>query len=251
MFVGSLWVTPIGVGAGYGRAGELQSSYLVGAGTTRLCMDLGAGAFNALRARIDPEELDAIVISHLHADHCVDLFALRVYLLWGPAKGRRVRLIGPEGLRSHLSGFAGEEGWDDAFSFEVIDPSADPIEVGDAKLSFREVPHSTTTYAIRVDHAGKAITYGADCRRNDELVTLARGSELLIAECSDGTETQKSTVHMSGAEAGTIARLAVVDRLLLTHCYPEHDRDATLAAARRAFPGKVGWAEQGIRVNVT
>ncbi len=245
-----LWVTPIGVGAGYARPDENQSCYLVGAGDTRICLDMGAGALNALRTEIAPETLDAIVISHLHADHCVDLFALRVYMVWGPGRGRRLRVIGPPRLRDLLIGFAGEGGWDSAFTFDVVHPPVATLTVGDAELTLREVPHSALTFAVRVAHGERAFTYGADCRRNDELVELARGSRLLVAECGDGVDRRDDTVHLTGGDAGDIARAAGVGRLLLTHCYPEHDRDATLAAARNAFSGPVDWARQGVRVDV-
>lgn len=248
--VTGLWVTPIGVGAAYARPGEIQSSYLVGAGTTRICLDLGAGALNALREHVAPEDLDAIVISHLHADHCVDLLALRVYMFWGPGRGHRARVIGPVGLREQLEGFAGPDGWDEAFDFEVLTPPADVRTVGEAALTLREVPHSHPTFAVRVDHGDRAVTYSADCRRNDELSDLARGSAILIAECGDGVTSRDDSVHMSGSDAGIVAAEAGVDRLLLTHCYPEHDRAATLAAARSAFTGPVDWAEQGVRTDV-
>ncbi len=249
--MGDLWVTPIGVGAAYSRPGEIQSAYLIGAGRTRLCCDLGAGALNALQEHVAPEDLDALVISHLHADHCVDLFALRIHMHWGPGRGRRLRVIGPPGLRDRLVGFAGAEGWDECFAFDVLAPPHDTRTVGEADLTFREVPHSHPTFAVRVAHGGRSVTYGADCRRNDELAELARGGGVLIAECGDGVDEPDDTVHMSGADAGAVAAAAGVRRLLLTHCYPEHDRPATLEAARRAFAGEVAWAEQGTRVDAS
>lgn len=248
--MGDLWVTPIGVGAAYARPGEIQSSYLIGAGRTRICCDLGAGALNALQSHIAPEDLDSVVISHLHADHCVDLFALRVYMFWGPGRGRRIRLIGPPGLREALVGFAGSDGWDECFDIEIVTPPRDVRTVGDAGLVFREVPHSHPTFAVRIEHGDRSVIYGADCRYGEELAELARGGGILIAECGDGASTRDDTVHMSGAEAGAVAAAAGVGRLLLTHCYPEHDRAATLEAARGAFAGDVAWAEQGTRLDV-
>lgn len=248
-WVGDLWVVPIGVGGAYALPGENQSSYLVGAGETRIVLDLGAGTLNALQRHVDPHAVDAVVISHLHADHCVDLFALRIHMVWGPGAGRRLRVIGPPRLRDLLAGFAGEDGWDDGFAFEVLEPPSAEAQVADVRLTFREVPHTPPTFAVRIDHDGHSITYGADCRRNDELAELAQGSDILIAECGDGVDERPESGHMTGGEAGSVAAAAAVGRLLLTHCYPEHDRDATLRAARDAFPGPVEWATQGVRVD--
>lgn len=248
----SLRLIPIGVGGAYARAGEAQSAYLVRAGDIGVCLDLGAGTLNRLQEEIAPERLSAIVISHLHPDHCADLFSLRVYMSWGPGRGQRLRILGPPGLRDRLVAFAGPDGWDDAFTFDVIDGSSGRVEIDGLGISWAEVPHTPPTYAIRVDAGAVSVTYGADCAPNDALVRLASATQLLIAECSHGAEPlPPAPIHLSGREAGEIASRAGAGRLLLTHCYPEHDRDAALALARVSFPGPVDWARQGEVVAVS
>ena len=237
---------PIGVGAAYARPGEVQSAYLVRAGDDAICLDLGAGALNRLQEEIAPERLSAIVISHLHPDHCADLFSLRVYMSWGPGRGRRLRILGPPGLRERLLDFAGTDGWDDAFAFEVIEGPIGGMDVDGFRISWAEVPHSPPTFAIRVDAGGASLTYGADCAPNEALVELARGTQLLVAECSHGAQPlPPAPIHLSAREAGEIATRAGARRLLLTHCYPEHDRDLALDLARATFSGPVTWARQG------
>lgn len=241
----ALTLTPIGVGAAYARPGEAQSAYLVAAKGTYLCLDLGAGALNRLQTRIAPERLSAIVISHLHPDHCVDLLSLRVYMAWGPGNGHRVRVLGPAGLRDLLVGFVGASGWD-AFDFEVLDEPSGAVVIGDVRLSWTEVPHTKPTFALRVDAGDRSVTYGADCSPNEALVELASRTDVLVAECSLGTPPASGdAIHLTAADAGTLARRASARRLLLTHCYPEHDRDAVAAAAAAAFGGPVAWATQG------
>jgi ribonuclease BN (tRNA processing enzyme) len=248
----SLTLIPIGVGGAYGRPDEVQSAYLVRAGDAAVCLDLGAGSLNRLQDQLAPERLSAIVISHLHPDHCADLFSLRVYMSWGPGRGRRLRVLGPPGLRERLVGFAGAEGWDDAFAFEVIEGPTGRVDVDGCRISWAEVPHSPPTFAIRVDAGGESVTYGADCAPNDALVTLARGTQLLVAECSHGAQPlPPAPIHLSGREAGEIAARAGALRLLLTHCYPEHDRDAAIDLARASFAGPVDWARQGEAVAVS
>jgi ribonuclease BN (tRNA processing enzyme) len=177
----------------------------------------------------------------------VDLFALRVYMAWGPGRGRRLRLAGPPGLRAALVGFAGEDGWDEAFAFEELAGDDGALELaGGLALRYARVPHLSPTYALRLDGGGRSVCYSADCAENDALPRLAEGAGLLVAECSFGAEPVPDGVpHLGGREAGRTAARAGVGRLLLTHCYPEFDRDAALAAARGEFGGDVDWARQG------
>jgi ribonuclease BN (tRNA processing enzyme) len=246
-----LTLTPVGVGGAYARPGEAQSAYLVACGETRVCLDLGAGTLNRLQQIVAPETLTAIAISHVHPDHCVDLFSLRVYMEWGPGKGHRQRVLGPAGLQGVLTGFTGDDGWE-SFAFEAMEEPAGAAEIGSLTLSWVEVPHCKPTFAMRLDHAGGAIVYGADCGPNDALTELASDADILIAECSLGTTPAGAdAIHMSGADAGALARRANVRRLLLTHCYPEHDRDAVLAQAEQAFGGPVAWARQGEQVDLS
>jgi ribonuclease BN (tRNA processing enzyme) len=239
-------LVPVGVGAAYARPGEAQSCYLVRAGGTAVALDLGAGALNGLQRHVAPEELTAIVITHLHADHCIDLLALRVYMAFGPGAGRTVRVLGPPRLRERLAAFAGPDDWQ-ALRFEELAGAAGERELGGGvALRYRQVPHLPPTFALRVEAGEGAVCFGADCADNDELPVLAAGADVLVCECSFGADEVPAGVpHLNGAQAGRIAARAGARRLLLTHCFPEHDRDAALAAAAAEFPGSATWAVQG------
>lgn len=246
MAVQGLTLVPIGVGTAYARPGEVQSCYLVRAGGAAVAVDLGAGTLNRLQDRIAPEELDALLITHMHPDHCADLLALRVYMAWGPGRGHRLRVIGPPGLRERLAAFSGSEGWE-ALGFEEWADAGGELEPAEGlALRHGQVPHLPPTHAVRLEHGGRSLCFGADCGDNEALPALAEGVDLLLAECSFGAEAVPEGVpHLNGAQAGGIAARAGAGRLLLTHCYPEHDRDAALAAAAAAFGGPAGWARQG------
>jgi ribonuclease BN (tRNA processing enzyme) len=239
-------LVPVGVGAAYARPGEAQSCYLVRAGDTAVALDLGAGALNGLQRHVAPEELTAIVITHLHPDHCIDLLALRVYMAFGPGAGRAVRVLGPPRLQERLAAFAGPDDWD-ALRFESLAGDAGERDLGGGVvLRYRQVPHLPPTFALRVEAGEGAVCFGADCADNEELPVLAAGADVLVCECSFGADQVPGDVpHLNGAQAGGIAARAGARRLLLTHCFPEHDRDAALAAARAAFAGPVAWAAQG------
>jgi ribonuclease BN (tRNA processing enzyme) len=240
-------LVPVGVGAAYGLPHEGQSCYLVRIPGRAVALDMGAGTLNRLSALVAPEDLGAVVISHLHPDHCADLMALRVYMVWGPGAGRRLRVLSPPGLRERLVAFSGSEGWDDAFAFEdLTSPGGEADLGGGLALRYREVPHLPPTFALRLEGAGAAVCYGADCAPGPELPELAAGCGVLVCESSFGAEPVPAGVpHLPAADAGRIAAQAGVGRLLLTHCSPEFDRDAALAAARAEFAGPVDWARQG------
>ena len=242
-----LALVPVGVGAAYGRPGEAQSCYLVRGGRTAVALDLGAGALNRLQDEIAPEDLAALVITHLHPDHCIDLLSLRVYLAFGSVRAPRLRVLGPPGLRDRLAAFAGSEGWDEAFAFEELTGEEGDRDLGGGlTLAYRQVPHLPPTFALRVEGGSGAVCYGADCAPNDALPQLAAGAGVLVCECSFGAdEVPEGLPHLNARQAGEMAARAGAGRLLLTHCYPEHDRDAALAAAREAFGGPVAWAVQG------
>lgn len=247
-----LTLTPVGVGPAYARSGEAQSCYLVRAGDRAICLDLGAGALNRLQDHVDPGDLELLVISHLHPDHCADLLSLRVHMAWGPGAGRRLAVLAPAGTRERMMAFAGEDGWDRAFAFEAFDEDRGERDLGGGLvLRYREVPHLKPTYAVRLDLDGRSLVYGADCAECAELAELARDADLLLAECSSGADpVPDGLAHLDAAQAAAIANRARARRLLLTHCYPEHDRDAALSRARENAEMPVDWAVQDLEVTV-
>ena len=212
-----------------------------------MVLDLGAGALNRLQDEVAPESLDALVITHVHPDHCADMLALRIYMAFGPGRGRRLRVLGPRDLPDRLVAFTGPELWEAAFRFEALPEGGGAQELAPGLvLRHAEVPHHPPTFALRLEWEGRAVCFGADCSENDALVELARGCDLLVLECSQGaTPVPPGLAHLGAAEAARIARRAGAARVLLTHCYPEHDRDAALARARADLGDRVGWARQG------
>ncbi len=239
-------VIPVGVGAAYGRVGEAQSCHLVRAAGKTICLDLGSGALNLLGRHVRPEELDLVVISHLHPDHFIDLLALRVYMVWGPGAGRRLRVTGPPGLRALIAAF-GDEGLDQAFAFEELTGQQAITGLAD-DLTIRhcQVPHLPPTYATRIDLGDRALCFGADCAPNDALAVFATGVDLLLTECTFGVgDIPAGAAHLNSRAAGEIARQAGVGRLLLTHCFPEWDTEAAADAARVVAGVPVAPARQG------
>ena len=237
------------------------SAYLVqttAAGETySLLLDCGPGAFGALYNYLDPRRIDAIGLSHLHPDHCVDLCGYYVaarYSSTAPWPGQV--LFGPAGTASRLArAYSAEESGGDAdpgiaehFAYRDWQPvqSAGPLILRTIRVS-----HPVEAYAIRVDDTGPgggSLVYSGDTGPTEALVDLARGADLLLIESAflDRPDNPPN-LHLSGREAAQIGAAAGVGAVLLTHIPPWYDRDEVLAEATGHFPGPVSLAAPGGR----
>ena len=245
-----LILTPLGTGTAYTRGGRTQSGYLVRAGAHQLVLDLGAGALARLLDETDPDALGAIVVTHAHPDHCADLFALHVYLAHGPGRDAALPLFTPPGLADRFRRFGGVDSWDEVFATRELAPPAGQSEIlPGVVLAWQEVPHLEHTYALRVEHAGRSVCFGADCGPTPALAPFARDVDLLMLECSFGLgPVPEGVPHLAADDVIAIAEAARPGSLLLTHGYPEHDREAVRARVAAALDCPVAWASEGVSV---
>jgi ribonuclease BN (tRNA processing enzyme) len=242
-------------------AGGAQSGYLVTHAGFTLLLDCGSGVFAKLRAYADPAAVDAVVISHLHADHMLDLlpfsFALANGLLANGLLGERQhkpQLWAPPGATAAFSAYTRAVGMEDQINdgFAVGEYATDAeLELGPFAVSFCAVPHYIPAWGCDVRSAdGPRITFGGDCGPNDAIVELARDTDLLILEATEGAGPHSGDGprgHLTAAEAGELARRAGARRLLLTHYSDQLDAEALRAAAMTAFGGSVELAAEAAR----
>jgi ribonuclease BN (tRNA processing enzyme) len=228
------------------------SGYLISAGATRLLLDLGNGAFGALLRHLDPWELDAVALSHLHADHCADMTNLVVHRRYHPtppAAVARLPVYAPDDAPDRLAAAyaASREEWastdlSDVLAFRSV---AEGGRIGDVTLRAARVDHPCPAYALRVEHEDVSLAYSGDTGPCPGLVELARGADVLLCEASwphvfPGKWTEPPPgVHLSGRQAGEHAAAAGVGRLLLTHVPAWCDAAAMLVEARETFDGPV------------
>ena len=216
------------------------SAYLVEQDGFRPLLDLGSGAFGALQRHLDPAGVDAVVLSHLHADHCLDLTAMVVHRRHGvPAPLPPVPVLGPAGTHDRLAlayDPADRGGLRDVFGVTAVGPGE--RELGPFRLRFERVNHPVETYAVRVQAGGRALAYSGDTGPSAGLVAAATGADVLLCEASvtDGTPHQPD-LHLTGGEAGEQAARAGVGRLLITHVPPWTNASVVGQAAATAFPG--------------
>ena len=182
----------IGAGPAYtDRPGATGASYLVRLGDSSVLLDLGQGSFARLAGILDPATLDAVVISHLHPDHFIDLVALRHYLRWEKPR-RRVRVIGPAGLDARLDALHDEPGFS-AASLDVEPLTAGTIEIGAFTIQAARVTHTEASFGFRVSEAagrgasaGPSLVYSGDCGRSEDLDPLIHPGDTLLCEVSFG-----------------------------------------------------------------
>lgn len=237
-------LTVLGCSPAWQNGGGACSSYLVESADTCLLLDCGNGAFSRLRELRDYAAVDAIVVSHTHGDHVLDLLPFAYALLYSPralaGELRRPRLLLPPGaeqtLRQIFDLIDRAELLDLAFKVEHYDPSS-ALQVGSLGLTFAAVPHFVPTHAVAVTTpAGGRLVYGADHRPCTAIIEFARGAQLAVLEATLAAPEEGIRGHMTSVEAAEVGEAAGVELLLLTHLTDELPSGHLLELAQRVFP---------------
>jgi ribonuclease BN (tRNA processing enzyme) len=222
------------------------SGYLLNApDTPPLVIDFGGGVLGNLQRYADPSSV-SVLLSHLHADHCLDLPGLFVWRRYHPSPPtERALLYGPRNTWARLGAASSpESGEIDDFS-DVFDirnwVDKQPVQVGALTVEPRLVCHPTESYGMRItDPSGATLTYSGDTGYCDALIELARGADVFLCEASwTHSPSRPPQLHLSGAEAGRAAARAGVAELLLTHIPPWTSREEVICEAKAEFDGPV------------
>jgi ribonuclease BN (tRNA processing enzyme) len=243
------------VGCSGSLAGPLSpaSCYLVQAEhegrTWNLVLDLGNGALGALQRHIDPTAIDAVVLSHLHADHCLDLCGLYVAQKYSPAVVERTRIpvYGPAGTADRMArayDMTPPDGMHHEFDFRVL-RGRQAFVVGPFTVTPHRVRHPAEAYGIRVEADGEVLAYTGDTDTCDGLNALFRNATLALTDSAfvDGRDEAQG-IHLSGSRAAQAAVDAGgVRRLMLTHIPPWNDPAVCRGQAEAVWPGEVELAE--------
>ncbi|MGH3242940.1 MAG: MBL fold metallo-hydrolase [Spirillospora sp.] len=242
-------VTVIGCSGSFPGPESPASSYLIEAGDYALVLDLGNGALGSLQRFRSLYEIDAVCISHLHADHCLDLcgyWVARTYRPGGPAP--RIPVHGPEGTAARMARAYDLDpvpGMSEAFEFRTL--RRGPYEIGPFRVTTALMPHPVEAYAFRIEHDGAALAYSGDTGASETLVELARDADLFLCEASFLDKPGlPAELHLTAREAGEHAARAGVGRLVLTHLVPWNDADVSLKEARGSgYDGPIDLARVG------
>lgn len=251
----SFEVVVLGGAGTYPAPGAACSGYLLRADGTEIWVDAGPGTLANLQRVTDFRGLKALVLTHLHLDHVVDVYSFYHWIRFARTNP------GLTGVAVHAPAGSGE------ILAQVLTPygtatfgehlvfhsvrNGDRLTIGELSLSFVRTRHPVETYAVRAEAGGRVLVYTADTGPSDEVTALARGADLLIAEASLQAPAEgMQDVHMTAAEAGEMAAAAGAGRLLLTHIPPGLDPERSLEQAQERYGGEISVASDGLVLRV-
>jgi ribonuclease BN (tRNA processing enzyme) len=249
-------LTVLGSSCSAPRPGRACSGYLVEDGATALVLDFGSGVLANLLVQRGADTIDAIVITHMHCDHFLDLITLRYALKYGPrTNDRKIKLLLPPGgdalLRAMIGPLSDEPAgafFSAVFEVTTYDPQSQ-LALGDVRLRFAPTVHSTPTYAVRCE-ASSSLTYSADTARCSAVEELAYQSDLFLCEATLLLPQVGAADHCRPEDAAAMASRAGAHRLLLTHYSSEISAAELSSRAGSAYAGAIGVADDHLRTEV-
>lgn len=262
-------LTVLGGCGAWPEAGRACSGFLVEYDGFRLVVDLGYATLPRLLTLVPDGRVDAVVITHEHPDHCVDLHALyRVWRFARPPMPGRLPVYAPDGVLTRLGALDADG--EDALR-AVLDhtplPAPEPgapelpapaLAVGPFRLESIALPHWVPNAGVRLStgSAGEpgedrcVLAYTGDTGPDPALARLGRDADLFVVEATlqGDPPADGPRFLMTAREAGRAAAAAGARRLLLTHFWPGSDRSVSVAQARESFAGEILVADEGLRI---
>ncbi|MGH3388355.1 MAG: MBL fold metallo-hydrolase [Actinomadura sp.] len=242
-------VTVIGCSGSFPGPDSPASCYLVEAEGFAMLLDLGNGALGALQRHHKLYDIDAICLSHLHADHCLDLCGYWVARMYCPEGAQpKIPVYGPDGTADRMArayDLAPDPGMTEAFDFHTL--RGGTSEIGPFRVTTALLNHPVPAYGFRVEYGGSTLAYSGDTGESAALVELAKDADLFLCEASFLDQPNLPTdLHLTAREAGEHASRAGAARLVLTHLVPWNEPSRTLLEAKGSeFRGGIELAQQG------
>jgi ribonuclease BN (tRNA processing enzyme) len=240
-------LTVVGCAGSFPGPDSPASCYLLEADGFRLVIDMGNGSLGALQKYTGLFDVDAIVLSHLHADHCVDLYSYSIARTYSPAGPQPpIPVYGPAGTCERIAlihGSPRDDGLMKRFTFETLTPGRQAI--GPFEVRLAHVNHPVEAFGFRFTQAGRSIVYTGDTGETQALIPLARDADVFLSEAAflDGPDLPPN-IHLTARQAAGYAERAGVGRLVLTHLQPWNNPDIARAEAA-GFTGPTDLAAAG------
>jgi ribonuclease BN (tRNA processing enzyme) len=230
-------LTVLGNYGPYPKAGGACSGFLVDSGEAKVLLDCGNGVLSRLLLYIDLQDLDAVILSHLHSDHMSDVMILRYAANVLQLKGQ---------LKSPIKVYAPAEPLEE-FERLRFNNAIELIEIKDTSklniknlnIRFKEVEHGYKNYAVSLEQGSKKFVYSGDTNSIEELMNFSKGADLLLCEAGLLERDEKCirAMHLTAKEAGEVATMAGVKRLLLTHFLPDIKVENYMREASSVYSG--------------
>ncbi|MEX0835771.1 MAG: MBL fold metallo-hydrolase [Nitriliruptor sp.] len=240
-------VTVLGCSGSHTGPGRACSGYLARADGHQLLIDCGNGSTANLQRVTRPADLDAILITHRHVDHCIDLIGMFYALRFHPKGPQPIELYAAAEVVETLTGLLSHDstlGFGEVFNVTEV-AGGDRFRVGPMQVSLADTVHPVPTVAAKVEVDGASFVYSSDTAWCPDLIELARDTDLFLCEATwqgDGDGVPEG-MHLSAREAGRLATEAGARRLVLTHVLGSLDRNRSLAEAQETYAGDLALAE--------
>lgn len=238
-------LTIIGFWGGYPKKNEASSGYLLEHNGFRLLVDCGSGVLSKLQNYLEPEQLDAVIISHYHPDHIADIGVLQhARLIQG--------FLGKSFDSLPIYGHSFDQQEFEKLTYKMITKGAayipeQALSVGPFVIHFLQTNHPVECYAMRIEVEGKVFVYTADTSFKEELIDFSRDADILLCECNffKGQNGQGAG-HMTSIDAGTLAYKANVKKLILTHLPQFGELSMLVEEAKSMYSGSISLANEGM-----
>jgi ribonuclease BN (tRNA processing enzyme) len=246
-------LTILGASGTWPAPGGETCGMLVSHDDFHLWVDAGTGTFARLQEYIRIDQIGAVLITHGHADHFVDILPCFYARHYGGMGAPGLPLLGPPGfvdLASILVSEAGRNVMAEAFAHRSI-AGGDTAELGPFAVSAFEMAHiGVAAVGFRIEAGGATLAYTGDSGPCDQLVELARDADVFVSEATSQNSMPQVAFHMSASQAAAVATEAGAKRLVLTHLLPTIDPEVSRSEAAAVFDGPVDIATCGLSLRV-
>jgi len=243
-----LKVTIIGCWGGFPRVGEATSGYLIEHDNYKLLLECGSGVVSSLQKKIDLGNLDAVLITHYHYDHCCDIgplqYARQIKTQLGQIN-KALPIYAPKGEFFELLK------WEDYTLGQSFNETSN-LSIGPFQASFIKNIHPVESYSVKITCENKIVSFTSDTSYFDDLSSFFYASDLLISECSfyadmDGTKAG----HLNSSQAGILAENAKVKKLILTHLPHFGELNNLVSQAKEYYKGELELAKFMMEIDIT
>jgi len=247
-------LTVVGCAGSFPGPDSPASCYLLEADGFRVVIDFGNGSLGALQKYTSLFDIDAVCLSHLHADHCVDLYSYSVARTFSPAGPQpAIPVYGPARTAERMSYIHGLDGDDlgltRRFTFQTLEQGR--LVIGPFDVQLAHVNHPVETFAFRFSYGGRSLVYTGDTGETEAVPELAAGADVFLSEAAFlDVPGLPPDIHLTARQAGAYANRAGTGQLVLTHLVPGNSLDDARAEAASAYQGALDIAVAGQVINL-